>query len=159
MKISVVLSVTVLAIAPVILSIVRAQGGPPGSIQILPNDIRWVDNPALPRGGQMAVLVSRPTEAGRYVFRIKFPPDFKVMPHSHPEERIYTVISGTWYIGFGDRFDPTQLKAFPASSLCVVPARVNHFHWTKSGESVVQVNGTGSTATEYVNPADDPRLK
>lgn len=159
MKISLVLLVTCAASVVVIVSTVWAQGGPPGSIQYLPADIKWVDNPALPPGGQMAVLVGKPVEANRYAFRIKFPPDLKVMPHSHPEERIYTVISGTWYIGLGDRFDPAQLKAFPAGSLYVVPAGVSHFHWAKSGESIVQVNGTGPTATDYADPADDPRRK
>ena len=159
MKISAVLLAAGAALAAVIFPAVRAQDDPPEAVQYLPTGIKWVDNPALPRGGQMAVLVGNPSAAGRYAFRIKFPADFKVMPHTHPEERIYTVISGTWHVGSGERFDPARLKAFPAGSLYVVPAGVSHFHWAKSGESIVQVNGAGPTAARYVNPADDPRRK
>ena len=110
-------------------------------------------------GGQIAVLVGKPAQAGPYAFRLKFPADYKVMPHSHPDERIYTVLSGTWYIGLGDKFDPVKLKAFPAGSIYVVPAKIHHFHWAKSGESIVQVNAVGPTATDYVDPANDPRKK
>ena len=136
----------------------RAQEDSSGT-QLLPGDIKWVGSPATPPGGQIAVLVGKLGQAGPYAFRLKFPADYKVMPHSHPEERIYTVLSGTWYIGLGDKFDPAKLKAFPVGSIYVIPARVHHFHWSKSGESIVQVNAVGPTATDYVDPADDPRKK
>lgn len=148
-----------LVFAAVICSTVWAQGDQPKPVQFISSDIKWADNPALQSGGQIAVLVGNPAQVGLYAFRLKFPADFKVMPHSHPEERIYTVIAGTWYIGLGDKFEPAKLKAFPVGSLYVVPANVSHFHWAKSGESVVQVNAVGPTATNYVNSADDPRKK
>jgi quercetin dioxygenase-like cupin family protein len=150
--------VAVLAFTPAI-SAVRAQGDPPASVAILPGDIKWGSNPAIPPGGQTAMLVGKPGQAGAYAFRVNFPAGYKVMPHSHPEERIYTVLSGTWYIGLGDKFDPAKLKAFPAGSIYVLPAKVNHFHWARSGESIVQVNGGGPTTTDYVVAADDPRKK
>ncbi len=66
------------------------------------------------------------------------------MPHTHPEERTYTVIAGTWHIGLGDEFEPAKLKAFPAGSFYVLPANLPHFHWAKAGD---------------VDPADDPRKR
>lgn len=148
-----------LAFTVVLCSAVRAQGDPPASVAILPGDIKWSSNPAIPPGGQTAMLVGNPGKGGLYAFRVKFPADYRVMPHSHPEERIYTVLSGTWYIGLGDKFDPAKLKAFPAGSIYVLPAKVSHFHWAKSGASIVQVNGGGPTTTDYVSAADDPRKK
>jgi quercetin dioxygenase-like cupin family protein len=148
-----------LAFAVIICSTVWAQSDSPKPVQFLPGDITWTDSPVLPPGGKIAVLAGKPAQAGLYAFRLKFPADFKVMPHSHPEERIYTVIEGTWYIGLGDKFDPGKLKAFPAGSVYVVPANVSHFHWAKSGGSVVQVNGVGPTATNYVDSVNDPRKK
>ncbi len=159
MNSSLMIQIIGLAFAVVICSTLWAQGDPPKPAQFLPDDIKWTDNPALPPGGQIAVLVGKPAQAGLYAFRLKFPANFKVMPHSHPEERIYTVIAGTWYIGLGDKFEPAKLKAFPAGSLYVVPANVSHFHWAKSGESIVQVNAVGPTATNYVDSVDDPRKK
>lgn len=151
--------VIVLAFATAMCSTVWGQSDSPKPIRFLPDDIKWADSPVLPQGGKIAVLSGKPAESGFYAFRLKFPAGFKVPPHSHPEERIYTVISGTWHIGLGDKFDPAKLEAYPAGSLYVVPANVSHFHWAKSGESIVQINGVGPTATNYVNPSDDPRKK
>ena len=46
-----------------------------------------------------------PTEPGPYVIRVKLPSGVKLMPHVHPEDRVYTVISGVFYIGLGEHFD------------------------------------------------------
>ena len=61
------------------------------------------------------------------------------MPHKHPEDRIYTVMSGVFYIGLGDRFDGDKVKAYPPGSVIVLPGDTRHFHWAKSGEYVTQV--------------------
>ena len=50
---------------------------------------------------QKAVLVGEPSQVGPYVIRVKVPSGVKLMPHKHPEDRIYTVISGVFYIGLG----------------------------------------------------------
>jgi quercetin dioxygenase-like cupin family protein len=84
-----------------------------GPVQILPDDIKWADYPALPPGGQTAALAGDPREAGPFAFRFKMPADYKIMPHTHPEDRMYTVISGTLYVGLGDKFDATKLKPYP----------------------------------------------
>src|SRR5215467_964096 len=66
---------------------------------ILPGDIQWVDNPTIPPGGQTAVLAGNPGKAGPFAFRFKMPAGYKIMPHTHPEDRMYTVTSGVLYIG------------------------------------------------------------
>ena len=148
-----------LALATVICSTVWAQNSSPKPVSFVPDAVKWSDSPVLLPDGKIAVLAGEPLKAGLYAFRLKFPPNFKVMPHSHPEERIYIVIAGTWYIGLEDKFDPARLEAFPAGLLYVVPANITHFHWAKSGESIVQISAAGPTATNDVNPADDPRNK
>ena len=135
----------------------RAQSDPSGFIQIPPDQIEWAPSPAIPPGGQAATLYGDPRKAALFITRVKQPADYKIQPHTHPEERVYTVISGTFYIGFGDKFDPAKLRAFPAGSVFVVPANTSHFHWTRSGEAVVQVTGVGPSGIEYVDHADDPR--
>lgn len=130
-----------------------------GPAQILPEEIKWADNPTIPPGGQTAVLAGHPGKAGPFAFRFKLPAEYKIMPHTHPEERMYTVIAGTLYIGLGDKFEVTKLKAYPAGSFYVIPAQVSHFHWTKSGETIAQVNAIGPTSIDYLDPADDPRKK
>jgi hypothetical protein len=87
---------------------------------ILPEDIDWKSFPAFPSSARLAVLVGEPTQAGPYVIRVKVPSGVKLMPHKHPEDRIYTVMSGVFYIGLGERFDGDKVKAYPpgASSSC-----------------------------------------
>ncbi len=70
---------------------------------ILPEEIDWKPFPAFPPSVRLAVLVGRPSDPGPYVVRVKASSGAKLMPHKHPEDRIYTVISGVFYIGLGDR--------------------------------------------------------
>jgi quercetin dioxygenase-like cupin family protein len=124
---------------------------------LLPEDISWEPFPAFPPGARLAVVVGHPDEPGPYVIRVKVPSGVKLMPHCHPEDRVYTVMSGVFYIGLGGQFDETQLQAFPPGAVVVLPGGTQHFHWAKSGEYVTQVTAIGPLGLEYVNPADDPR--
>jgi hypothetical protein len=82
---------------------------------ILPEDIDWKPFAAFPPSVRLAVLVGQPSEPGPYVIRVKAPAGVKLMPHRHPEDRIYTVMSGVFYIGLGDRpaLPTTQSFALP----------------------------------------------
>ncbi len=124
---------------------------------ILPEDIDWKPFPAFPPSARLAVLVGDPAQAGPYLIRVKVPAGVKLMPHKHPEDRIYTVISGVFYIGLGARFKPEDLKAHPPGSVVVLPGDTWHFHWAKSGEYVTQVTAIGPLGLEYKEAADDPR--
>jgi quercetin dioxygenase-like cupin family protein len=106
-----------------------------------------------------AALVGDPTQPGPYTIRVKVPAGVKLMPHKHPEDRVYTVISGVFYIGLGDRFDPEKLQAYPPGSVVVLPGNTHHFHWAKSGEYVSQVTAIGPLGLEFIDPKDDLRNK
>jgi quercetin dioxygenase-like cupin family protein len=124
---------------------------------ILPEDIDWKPFPAFPPEARLAVVVGDPTEPGPYVTRVKMPGGAKLMPHKHPEDRIYTVMSGVFYIGFGETFDDDKVKAYPPGSVIVLPGETWHFHWAKSGEYVTQITAIGPLGLEYHDPHDDPR--
>ena len=124
---------------------------------ILPEDIDWKPFPAFPAGARLAIMVGHPAESGPYVVRVKLPAGAKLMPHRHPEDRIYTVMSGVFYIGLGETFDGDKVRAFPPGSVVVLPGETWHFHWAKSGEYVTQVTAIGPLGIEYVNAKDDPR--
>jgi quercetin dioxygenase-like cupin family protein len=124
---------------------------------ILPEQIDWKPFPAFPEGAQLAVLIGDPTQPGPYVVRVKVPAGVKLMPHKHPEDRIYTVMSGVFYVGLGQAFDEGRLNAYPPGCVIVLPGDTPHFHWAKSGEYVTQVTAIGPLGLEYVNSKDDPR--
>jgi quercetin dioxygenase-like cupin family protein len=124
---------------------------------VLPEGIDWKPFAAFPPPARLAVVVGDPSEPGPYVIRVHIPADVKVMPHRHPEDRVYTVMEGVFYIGLGDQFDGDELQAYPPGSVVVLPGDTPHFHWAKSGGYVTQVTAIGPLGLEYVDPKDDPR--
>jgi hypothetical protein len=124
---------------------------------VLPEEVDWKPFAAFPPSVRLAVLVGRPSEAGPYTIRVRVPRDVKLMPHRHPEDRVYTVISGIFYIGLGDEFDPDKLQAFPSGSVIILPGNTWHFHWAKSSEYITQVTAIGPLGLQYINAKDDPR--
>ncbi len=124
---------------------------------ILPEDIEWKPFAAFPPAARLAIVVGEPVREGPYTIRVKLPHGTKMMPHSHPEDRMYTVISGIFYIGLGDNFDPEKLQAYPPGSVIILPGNTSHFHWAKSGDYITQVTAIGPLGLEYINANDDPR--
>jgi quercetin dioxygenase-like cupin family protein len=124
---------------------------------VLPEDIDWQPFAAFPPSARLAVVSGDPTKPGLYTTRVKVPGGVKLMPHTHPEDRLYTVISGVFYIGRGEHFDGQKLEAYPPGAVVVLPGGTPHFHWARSGEYVTQISAIGPLGMEYVDPKDDPR--
>jgi quercetin dioxygenase-like cupin family protein len=124
---------------------------------VLPEDIDWKPFPAFPPSVRLAVVVWQPSDPGPYLIRVKVPAGVKLMPHKHPEDRIYTVMSGVFYIGLGERFEGEKVKGYPPGSVIVLPGNTSHFHWAKAGEYITQITGIGPLGVEYMNSKDDPR--
>lgn len=124
---------------------------------ILPEEIDWKPFSAFPPSARLAVVVGQPSEPGPYTTRVRVPHGVRLMPHRHPEDRVYTVISGVFYIGLGDKFDENKLEAYPVGAVIVLPGNTSHFHWAKSGEYVTQITAIGPLGMEYVDRKDDPR--
>jgi hypothetical protein len=123
----------------------------------LPEDIHWEPFAAFPPPARLAVVVGHTSEPAPYVVRVKVPSGVKLMPHRHHEDRVYTVISGVFYIGLGEKFVPEELVAYPPGAVIVLPGHTPHFHWAMSGEYVTQVTAIGPISLDYVDPKDDPR--
>jgi quercetin dioxygenase-like cupin family protein len=124
---------------------------------VLPEDINWEVFPAFPPSARLAVVVGDPAQPAPYVVRVKLPSGVKLMPHRHREDRVYTVMSGVFYIGVGEKFDEGKLQAYPPGAVIVLPGGTPHFHRAKSGEYVTQVTAFGPISLDYLNPEDDPR--
>ena len=122
-------------------------------------DINWVPFPAYPPQVRLAVLVGDPAAVGPYVVRVRLPAGTKFMPHMHKEDRIYTIISGVFYIGRGEKFNPDALQAYAPGSVIVLPHNTHHFHWAKSGDYIAQVSGYGPLSIDYLDHQDDPRRR
>jgi hypothetical protein len=106
-----------------------------------------------PAGAEMAVLQGDPSVAGAlFTVRLRFPNGYILPAHWHPTDENVTVISGTFLVGIGDRFDRTALlPALHRGGFITAPANVNHFATVK-GRTVVQVNAIGPFSLTYVEP-------
>lgn len=123
----------------------------------VPADIAWKDGPgSLPKGARFAVLEGDPSKEGFFVMRLWMPDGYRIQPHSHPKTERITVISGTFQLGMGDKFDAAATTAMPAGTFGYWGAGMKHFAWSK-GDTVLQLHGVGPWTITYVNPADDPR--
>jgi len=126
-------------------------------LSIRPSDLVWRDQPALASGAKFAVALGDLSGTGRYVFRLRAPAGHRAMPHTHPDERIYTVLSGTFFLGWGEGYIESRLEEYPEGSVVLVRADRHHFQAAKAGEYVLQIEGEAPTAVTYVNAKDDPR--
>jgi mannose-6-phosphate isomerase-like protein (cupin superfamily) len=123
-----------------------------------PADLKWGDAPpGLPAGGKMAVLNGDPTQAGAFTLRLKAPAGYKVMPHTHPTAERLTVISGSFKIGMGEKFDEKSMQTMAPGSYIVLPPNMAHYAKGAGKDSVVQIDSEGPFQINYVNPTDDPR--
>lgn len=137
-----------------------AQGLNPKEFNFInPENILWKSFPAFPDKVKLAILVGNPAKPEPFIVRVKVPNGEKIMPHIHPEDRIYNVISGVFYIGIGDSFDETKLVAYPPGAVIILPGNTPHFHLAKSGEYVTQVYAIGPLGLDYLDKQFDPRLK
>lgn len=147
--------VSIIASTAFIAAIAHAQT--PELKSIAPDQIKWSQHPALPAGAMRAVVYGDPTKPGLYATRLRAPNGLKVLPHTHPDDRIYTVLSGTLYLGVGEQWDESKLVGYPQGSVIFLPAKLSHFQYSKSGEYVIQINAMGPTDLTFINPADDLR--
>lgn len=108
-------------------------------------------------GIQTIVLKGDPTKHGLYTILLRVPAHTKIAAHHHPDDRIATVVSGTWYFGYGAKFDETQLRALPPGSFYTEPPNDNHFAETRGDDVLVQISGLGPTGTTYVDAANNPK--
>jgi hypothetical protein len=150
-----VILVAGLALGLGVLSAYAADDLPNGAVRITPEELKW--KPGRVPGHEIAPLIGDSSKPGPYVERVKFPPNSTSQAHSHPEDRTYTVLSGTWYVGYGDKLDPAKLKALPVGSYHTEPANVSHFSVIKGEGVVVQITGTGPTATRFIDPDHAPK--
>jgi quercetin dioxygenase-like cupin family protein len=97
-------------------------------------------------GAFSATLNGSTSAAAPYTIRVHITKGGRIMPHSHPDERVITVVDGELCYGFGSEFNPDGCKLYPEGSWFVVPANAPHYGYGKTGDAVYQESGVGPSA-------------
>jgi quercetin dioxygenase-like cupin family protein len=112
----------------------------------LPDQIPW--KAAANGGPQTAVMLGDPEKPGLYIVLVKWPPHQMSRPHWHPNDRFITVLSGTWWVGTGNKYDPDSTVPMPAGSYVTHFGKQVHYDGAKDEETVLEIVGEGpATAT------------
>jgi len=113
---------------------------------VTPDSVKW--NSAPFPGISIAVAAGNPMATGTYAIFVKFTPGAKALPHTHPDQRIVTVLSGAIYVGVGTEIDQPKAVLLKAGSVIIIPADAPHFGWTTDSEAILQEVGTAPTSTK-----------
>lgn len=97
-------------------------------------------------GAFSSTLDGNTNAAAPYTIRVHITKGGKIMPHTHPDTRVITVVDGELCYGFGDTFDETGCKLYPEGSYFVVPGNAPHYGFGKTGDAVYQESGIGPSA-------------
>lgn len=105
------------------------------------HSLTWSVMPSHPEI-KYAVLAGDPAKAEFYIIRLKLPANYQDAPHQHFYDKYDTVVSGTYYLGIGSKFNKDNAIGLPAGSFFKVSAKVDHYGFTKE-ETILQISGVG----------------
>jgi hypothetical protein len=149
--------VSVWAVVGVALNSAAVAQSAQGVVAVTPVEMKWTSQGGLAAPGMEQLnLLGDPAKPGPYTLRLKFPKGFKIAPHTHPDSREVTILSGIFSTGYGEKFDAANLKILPAGSFYTEPANIPHYIEIKE-DAVLQVSGTGPSGRIFVNPPDSPK--
>ena len=126
----------------------RAADLDPAAINIkTPDQLSWRKSTG-PNSPNEAILFGDPSKPGWYGILVKWDPGHMSRPHFHPNDRYVTVISGTWWVGTGPKYDPASTKPVPEGSFVTHYAKQIHYDGAKDKEVMIEIVGMGpDTAT------------
>ena len=115
----------------------------------LPDQIKWTENTR--SGNRTAVLQGDPSQPGPYAMLLTWLPGKMSRPHFHPNDRFFMVLSGTWWVGNGGKFDPEATVPMPAGTHVIHWAKGVHYDGAKTEPATIVVWGEGpATSTPFV---------
>jgi len=141
----------------------------PKHFMVAQGEAKWVEppqgmirgTPSIEAGGQLryAVIEGDPTKAGApFTIRLACSDGYKAAPHWHPTDENLLVLSGTFAVGTGDKFDPSGLKDMPTGAYGFMPRRMHHFGLCK-GDTDVLVYGTGPFQINFLKAPEAGKAK
>ena len=140
-----------LALAVLALSATGFAGASPVPTIVTPDKTPWVAGTGPLAGTRVAVLSGDLQKPGPYTVRLELQPGTNFPPHFHGDTENVTVISGSLWVGLGDRAQPSQMIELPAGSFVSVPQGIHHYAMAKQ-LTVIQIHGMGPFTLTFVKP-------
>jgi hypothetical protein len=146
---------TFIKIVPFVIGVLSVSFAQAQQVTAATGDVKWVNAPAsLPPGAKLAILEGDLGKPGTLAFRLKLPAGYKLMPHSSPAIDRIVVVSGTFNLGSGEKFDSARM----------IPLHTGYVHWPDKSpyfavakdETIIEIQGVGPFRVSYVNAGDDP---
>jgi hypothetical protein len=134
------LAIAATTILATVSSVNAASPDPKALAFTLPDKIPWVKNAG---GAEQAVVAGDPSKPGLYVVLTKWTAGHMSRPHFHPNDRFIYVISGTWWVGTGSKYDPDSTTPIPAGSFVTHYGKQIHYDGAKDGDTVLEIVGMG----------------
>ena len=123
----------------------------PKSITVVPFDkLVFPGDPTKP---QIATVFGDSTKPGLYGIVIKWPPHQTSRPHSHPNDRYVTVLSGTWWINTGSKYNADTMVPMKPGAFVIHHAGEIHYDATKDDPAMIYIVGMGPAPSI---PREDP---
>lgn len=73
-------------------------------------------------------------------------------PHSHPNDRFITVLSGTWWMGSGVEFSPATTTPVSAGTFVMHTGRQVHYDGAKDEPTVLLIVSEGPGTSTPATP-------
>ena len=109
----------------------------------LPDQIHWNTS----ANADTATIQGDPTKPGIYIQLVKWHPGNMSRPHTHTTDRYIYVLSGTWWIGWGPKYDPDSTYPVKAGTYVIDHANEIHYDGAKQEECVLYIVGEGPLQT------------
>ena len=126
---------------------IAAEPDPKVMSYTLPKDIKWTGT----GGNRRAVLFGDEAKPGMYGVLVKWLPGNMSRPHTHATARYITVIKGTWWLGWGDKYDPASTFGVHEGTVVTHYANQVHYDGAKDEECIIEIVGMGPAESVQLN--------
>jgi hypothetical protein len=142
-----------------------ASAGPDPTMTIVkpPGELIWNKSPNFPdKSIESTLLWGKSSEAGLYYYLVKWYPGYMSAPHWYEEDRYCVVVSGTWWVASGDKFDPNDTVPANAGSFVRRVAKTPHYDGVKADgkePAIIAICGLGPITFHNAEPNTTPWRK
>jgi hypothetical protein len=110
----------------------------------LPENIQWKKS----ANNDSVMVQGDPSKPGVYIELIRWHAGHTSRPHFHNTDRFITVLEGTWWMGWGPKYDPASMFPAPKGTYVVHHGNQIHYDGAKDADCLLEIVGTGPMTSQ-----------